>query len=1011
MMSNGSSNRGRSTNFDELEDEKENILPLRDGRSAQSLSQVLHEDMSQLNSTRLAFERRLLEELEDLDDPLELFMEYITWINHAYPQGGSSKKSGMLDVLERCLMYFRDMETYKNDPRLLKVWLWYIELFTSDSDQDSKDIFVYMLRKRIGTKLSLFYESFAASLFDIGKVKEAHLILRMGVDANARPQNRLLKRLEECETKLRTMNIDPDGEDLADRRFLESPNELVLGRGRSSLLTATHGSGSRSTAPEDQIVRPAKYDVFRDDESANDGDGSLRNDGWDLLDSRANRGKENQPSSTRITSGSNLGKLEQEAEYHQRQVASEKLPIFKDSLGRTEPVYKLLQVAGKKPEKIDCNFDLIYPTANQEFCIEEILAISRKVYHKIEKQDNVVMSQDDMPMIKRRKKAAPLVEKRAPLPSSQPPVSNVTDSSQSQHSSHQYPSEDSAHLENIPSTSILPLRSGQDDDQTDHDKIRKQLQSPHSPTITYFSKNAMEEVYSMFNQHYQEPKAGIDGDETTGRFGLDNFTQDYTRQNIEDLTEVKRTDADGNTKTEDIHFDAEKDTATSPRMDTIEAETTNDIYGAKRQDFMTPIKERNEKVTDTLTERWNDEGNGKGSNETEGSSPFLTQPQTLRDQDREAEAFIIEDPLSNSLRKRLLAGIKPPLDNYETFYRYNQSLKMSALLKRIHRVSKSENKNPIVDFKKTGDLYCIRAELGEGGYATVYLAESSTGGLKALKVEKPASVWEFYILKQVEKKLKGDSVLQSIINASSLHCFQDESYLVLNYANQGTVLDLVNLQKEKSKGPIDELLCMFITIELIKVVEAIHSVGIIHGDLKPDNCMIRFEHGLLGPYQADGSEGWSRKGIYLIDFGRSFDMSLFKPGTKFKANWRTDQQDCLEMRQGKLWSYEADYFGLAGIIHSLLFGELIDTVQGPDGNLKLRNSFKRYWQQELWSSVFDALINSNSYDQFPITTKLVENRKRIEGYLTCHSTDKLRCIIRDLESELTLARRGTKIAR
>jgi len=38
---------------------------------------------------------------------------------------------------------------------------------------------------------------------------------------------------------------------------------------------------------------------------------------------------------------------------------------------------------------------------------------------------------------------------------------------------------------------------------------------------------------------------------------------------------------------------------------------------------------------------------------------------------------------------------------------------------------------------------------------------------------------------------------------------------------------------------MDELLVMFYTVELLKCLEAIHSVGIIHGDVKPDNLLIR----------------------------------------------------------------------------------------------------------------------------------------------------------------------------
>ena len=197
-----------------------------------------------------------------------------------------------------------------------------------------------------------------------------------------------------------------------------------------------------------------------------------------------------------------------------------------------------------------------------------------------------------------------------------------------------------------------------------------------------------------------------------------------------------------------------------------------------------------------------------------------------------ANEYIVEHPLSASLRLKLLANLSPPLDRYDTFYKYDQALNMSLFLGKMQRLSANENKSPIIDFKKTNDLYCIRLELGRGGYATVYLAESGTNEYKALKVEKPASSWEYYILKQVERRLlqldPSGSSLRSIINVDALHYFTDESYLVLNYAKQGTLLDLVNLIREDNPNTaLDETLAMFFSIELIKVVGNIHAIGII----------------------------------------------------------------------------------------------------------------------------------------------------------------------------------------
>ncbi|QLG74447.1 hypothetical protein HG535_0G03300 [Zygotorulaspora mrakii] len=995
-------NPAMATNFDTIELEKENILPLKDGRSARRLNDVLQQDSFELHSTRVGYERRLLEELEDLDDPLELFLDYIAWINDIFPQGGTTKKSGLLDVIERCLMYFRDIETYKNDPRLLKLWLWYIELFCPASNQESKDIFIYMLRKRIGTKLALFYEEFSSLLFEMEKYQEAYHIIQVGIDENARPPNRLLRRLNELEGKLREMHLDIDENPIEETNFLEAQlPALVLGRERASVILnpgeKTDPSTSRSP-PGISNEQYQKYEIFSDSVPEVQESTELQKEGWDLLESRSNRNKENRMTTSKIAANTNIGKLQQAFNSSGSLGNSNigKLPIFKDSLGRSDPVYKFLEVQGKKPEKIDCNFNLIYPNDDEEYCIEEILALSRNIYHK--KHDNLALGDVDYKSQgphsdehQNKRKKIPLAEKTSDYfsPRSEPQIDQQKNEYQKNNGATK--------------TSILPLNDVTDVVDSESIKNREEnFRVPNSPTVTYFSKDAMKEVYSMFNQNYRETNTTTEIEDTKNKFALfDNFTQEFTRPNMDDLTEVRPKEIDGKDTIENLsspiadHFSDSDQRRTYSNKDTLLCTERANIQGA-----LGAIKERTEYLT-VQTDRTNKgDSISRSDNDTAPSSPFLTQPQTQENDKLSRPSILVEHPLDEEMRTQLLENIVPPLDKYDTFYRYNQCLKMGSLLQRIHRISKSKNKNPIVDFKKTGDLYCIRAELGKGGYATVYLAESSTGNLRALKVEKPASIWEYYILKQVEGRLRGQHVLQSIINTSSLHCFQDESYLVLNYANQGTILDLINLQKEKSNGPMDELLCMFITVELMKVVEAIHEIGIIHGDLKPDNCMIRFESGNLGRFSSDGSYGWSKKGIYLIDFGRSFDMTLLRPGTKFKADWKTDQQDCYEMRHGLPWSFEADYYGLAGIVHSMLFGQFIETVQGVNERLKLKTPFRRYWRQEIWNSVFDTLLNSGSFSTLPITARLAEERSKIEEYLNSNTYDKLKDIILDWETEL-----------
>lgn len=967
------------TNFDVIESDKENVLPLRNGRSASTLSLSLRqksnaEHSETLTDLRLEYERKILEELDDMDDPLELYLDYISWINNAYPQGGQSKQSGMLDILERCLMYFKDFETYKNDPRYLKVWLWYLELFSSSSDE-RKNLFVYMMRKDIGVKLALFYEEFASLLVAQKLYLQANELLLHGIDIQARPTGRLRKSLQYFEEQMRQLNVDLSSRDSQESIFEQDGPDFILGKQKSQI--------TESSKTKPLHMSSLKHTIFHDIEE-NQRDNNLRKDGWEYLDSKVQRDKENRLISSQLKPGQNVGKLTQHGSEANN---NKRLPIFKDSLGRGSPVYKILEIPGRKSEKVDCNFDLIYPNATEEYCIEEILAISRNVYQKqshAEFETQKLLHSPDLQIEDQSKKKRQKLALR--------PKIQLHDKPNEEHHLPPEDIQDTLTYKRITTSSTLPLK---DDEDT---RSERKKSRPSSPTVTLYSKDAMDEVYSMFNQDYSKPKQLLETDDTTSKFAVyENFTQEFTRKTLDDLTEARQLGGDMIQKTP-------RKSPEATAIDKASKETTTPTYKSKLQEYMTPIQERPE--TFKLNSEHDDDNTDKKNfdsgtiNSTE-SSPFLTQPQTINVPPEEQKP-VIDNPLNDTFRSQLLESVDPPLSTYDNFYSYNQCLRMSSVLKRIHQVSKNVKKNPIVDFKKTNDLYCIRAELGEGGYATVYLAESSTGSLKALKVEKPASIWEFYILKQVEKRLDGEPILRSIINVDSLHCFQDESYLVLNYASQGTVLDLINLERDKYGSSLDETLCMFIAIELMKVLECIHDVGIIHGDLKPDNCMIRFEEcsELLGDYDANGKNGWSSKGIYLIDFGRSFDLTLFELGTRFKANWKTDQQDCPEMREGRLWSYEADYYGLAGIIHAMLFGKFIETRSLQNGKYELISSLKRYWNHDLWSPFFDLLINSNQYGNLPITAKLREQRLLFEMYLEREGGGRLKSQITSLEPEL-----------
>jgi len=170
--------------------------------------------------------------------------------------------------------------------------------------------------------------------------------------------------------------------------------------------------------------------------------------------------------------------------------------------------------------------------------------------------------------------------------------------------------------------------------------------------------------------------------------------------------------------------------------------------------------------------------------------------------------------------------------------------------------------------------------------------------------------------------------------------------------------------------------------------------------------MVRLEESVSWSPQYDpaGENGWSTKGILLIDFGRAIDTSLYPRGTSFVTDWKMDKRDCLEMREGRPWTYETDYYGLAGIIFCMLFGKYMELPVVKDGIQKLPATLKRYWKTALWERLFSALLNPNGFGKpLPIVEELGDVRREMESWLVENGNrttrpSTLRALVKRLEA-------------
>lgn len=400
------------------------------------------------------------------------------------------------------------------------------------------------------------------------------------------------------------------------------------------------------------------------------------------------------------------------------------------------------------------------------------------------------------------------------------------------------------------------------------------------------------------------------------------------------------------------------------------------------------------------------------------------------------------NPMDPQLRQTILSKVKPALSTLDGYHEHldiasGRTAEIKKYIKTLTKASRSSvnlektastlSLPPMLNFKGSEGTYTVKRQLGEGTFAPVYLVENSAAiaaeeadendenrppsrlgksahrkPLEAIKMEDPPSSWEFYILRQAHRRLGVTRAAQSIVRTHEMHLFRDECFLMEEYREQGTLLDLVNIARAEnsSAGGMEETMAMWLAVELLRTVEQLHAKQIIHGDLKGDNVLVRFddpgtETDWSPTYFPSGAHGWASKGVCLIDMGRGIDMKQFIPNVAFIADWKTTEVDCAEMRELRPWTYQIDYHGLAGIIHSLLFGKYMETVgekggglgQGATKTYRIRENFKRYWQTDIWSEVFHLLLNPLAHldgeegQKMPVVKGMRACRERMEGCL------------------------------
>jgi serine/threonine-protein kinase PpkA len=191
-------------------------------------------------------------------------------------------------------------------------------------------------------------------------------------------------------------------------------------------------------------------------------------------------------------------------------------------------------------------------------------------------------------------------------------------------------------------------------------------------------------------------------------------------------------------------------------------------------------------------------------------------------------------------------------------------------------------------------------QIGEGGMATIFLAQHADGGppqvLKVMRLDRAVEadglqrfIQEYALLAQVQHPNVARIFKQDFSIA--------HAYIAMEYFPRG------DLRARMKAGPIDQATALQYIKQTAAGLGAIHDVGIVHRDLKPDNLMLR----------QDGT-------LALADFGIAKQVSMKITDTGDGDIVGTPYYLSPEQALGQTVDARCDMYSLGVLAHELLTG-------------------------------------------------------------------------------------------
>ncbi|KAJ8290392.1 hypothetical protein GJAV_G00012260 [Gymnothorax javanicus] len=1019
----------------EWELSKENIQPLRQGRAISALHQALSQQQEGSNytavqQTKQAFESEL--RIYSGDDPLDVWDRYIKWTQQTYPQGG--KESNLSVLLERAVMRFAEEKKYHNDIRYVSLWIKFAE-----NSMDPMDLYMYMHGQGIGIEQAAFYIAWSEEYEKRGNHKRADAIYQEGIKCGAEPCDKLQQYHKAFQARVSrqvVMNManggpedsperaPPQRSSLADLKHKGKKKAVApINRTGASILrglslnlpTASHRAQNTQIAVFDENQAPAAESF------------EPKSEQW--LAPPTARAKENDLFPEKWTNV----RMPQKSRFGHTMVPPPSKPDFQPFVEESDqppavtpckinpavntvlsarkpskeekPLERLqeqLQASGQPcVQSMYCK-ELLHSGVT-EFCFEELRAERywKKLAQDREDKGAKLRRVKDELLKQIAEKQRLLLEKGHKAYAGHQTQHYEAEDEAVEISEHSLPGPSSSMSQGsalgfqvfdescASSSGTCPLKVrgeiGSADLAPKLDLIQTKVESKVVPFTVFDESSASEqpqEVASMIvsKPTARKPLSAIvkpQGDVPAARPTSESDVFEGMEPLIEDaIIGSDRNNTLCHVPDNTCDFARAAQMASTPFSGapnhrpsfSMESGLTEDLSeagssalkdasgfanaqagfeGALRVKKLSPIHEA------SLEDCFFSGSSASSSSLTGGSSIRAMNSEAAQGDEPNRREAEMKDPTSEDARRRALEKL-----DLSSFPHFN---KVSGPLPKV-------NEHEVLS---TGDeAFIILSQIVSSKSHTVHSALTKCCENVVMKVDLQPVPWDFYIETQLRNRRGSDST-KHLCDQSRCFLYEDGCITISWGHYQGTLHDCL------AKSPLQESAVALLVIELLDLVEQMHSCHLVHGDLCPGTLLLRHRTGC--------EEGESV--LRIVDFSRSLDLDLM---SEIPSVLRHPGAQAF-LKQGVLSSssspYQIDLLGIAETVHIMLENrsmklvcedsewDLADDLQVSSGN-----------PDGVWHKFFKKLLNPGTQSTVSVLSELQELLKK---QFSCRIEDEL----------------------